>query len=231
MTELSLQDLQSLMTTNSGDGQDVLSWTKEMLQAKSAMDQAIGTFHSVSDKEVALKASYKAMGLDPRDAPTFGWNMSERPRQSVTQVINNPTPPQPTASEQQPERPTPSDSSDGVVSSPSDVQVEANKPVLEEPARPGIPYWKSSLVGLASAAALYFGVNAINGRDTTPVQQDIQPAVPTQVQAAMPNTGLQSLICEELDSDPDLKAEIQASLKEIANKIKNHRTLRLEGGP
>ncbi len=65
------------------------TWAMSMLQAQSAMHDAIGNFSLVSDKEVATAAAYKALGLDPRDAPKFGWNMSSRPSNNTTTIVGS----------------------------------------------------------------------------------------------------------------------------------------------
>lgn len=56
-----------------------LAWLANQIQMALGMDTAMQTFYLATDKEVALMASYRAMGLDPRDAPKFGWNMIGRP--------------------------------------------------------------------------------------------------------------------------------------------------------
>ena len=66
---------------------DHQQWLQSMVQADQAMQQALETFYLAVDKEVATAAAYKAIGLDPRDAPKFGWGLLGRAPN--TQVVQN----------------------------------------------------------------------------------------------------------------------------------------------
>src|SRR5438270_1527252 len=58
--------------------QIVNQWLNGVLQSL-ALSDALQAFHAATDKELASMAAYKALGLNPSDAPKFGWNLSERP--------------------------------------------------------------------------------------------------------------------------------------------------------
>src|SRR5262245_29316917 len=73
-------------------------WLQSVLAAREAMLDAVQLFHLTADKEIALKAAYRALGLDPRDAPTFGLGLmaARPPGVSVTQTnapVGNVSPP------------------------------------------------------------------------------------------------------------------------------------------
>src|SRR5438876_1862914 len=62
-------------------------WLAGVIQSL-ALSDALQAFHAACDKEIASMAAYKALGLDPSDAPKFGWNQSERPG---TRIVSNTT--------------------------------------------------------------------------------------------------------------------------------------------
>src|SRR5438309_1796564 len=62
-------------------------WLAGVIQSL-ALSDALQAFHAACDKEIASMAAYKALGLDPADAPKFGWNQSERPG---TRIVSNTT--------------------------------------------------------------------------------------------------------------------------------------------
>jgi hypothetical protein len=230
--------------------EDILEWTMNMLQTKAAMDQAVGAFHSVCDKEIATKAAYKSMGLDPRDAPIFGWNMSERPRQSVNQTIFNGQPQANTASEQQPDQP---------VSPPPPEGGGGQASVSPEPQPASEPNGLSKLmktvfggllIAITTAGTTYW---ATEGSETMRTPEEVQTAQELhtlqqqqlinkmqEVQAALKTdqfgtvnnsesiTAMQLEICEELDSDPAFRDEIAADLRAIGEKILAHKRKRLD---
>jgi hypothetical protein len=69
-------------------------WIQNALQAGEALKAALQTFYLAADKELAVAAGYKALGMDPRDAPRFGWGLlAARPSISMTQQ-QAPTAPQ-----------------------------------------------------------------------------------------------------------------------------------------
>jgi hypothetical protein len=65
----------------------VNQWLSGVIQSLRLSD-ALQAFHAATDKELAGMAAYKALGLDPSDAPKFGWNLSERPG---TKIVDNST--------------------------------------------------------------------------------------------------------------------------------------------
>jgi len=67
------------------------AWHHNMVQADQAMQRAVETFYLACDKEIAVASAFKALGLDPRDAPKFGWNqMAARPQSTVIQTMTAP---------------------------------------------------------------------------------------------------------------------------------------------
>jgi hypothetical protein len=62
-------------------------WLAGVIQSL-ALSDALAAFHAATDKEIASMAAYKALGLNPADAPRFGWNQSERPG---TRIVSNTT--------------------------------------------------------------------------------------------------------------------------------------------
>src|SRR5262249_32728380 len=62
-------------------------WLAGVIQSL-ALSDALAAFHAATDKEIAAVAAYKALGLDPTDAPKSGWNQSERPG---TRIVSNTT--------------------------------------------------------------------------------------------------------------------------------------------
>jgi hypothetical protein len=73
----------------------VNQWLTGVIQSL-ALSDALQAFHAATDKELASMAAYKALGLDPSDAPKFGWNLSERPGTKIvdnsTQITASPAP-------------------------------------------------------------------------------------------------------------------------------------------
>jgi hypothetical protein len=68
-------------------------WIQNALQAGEALKAALQTFYLAADKELAVAAGYKALGMDPRDAPRFGWGLlGTRPSISMTQQQAPPAP-------------------------------------------------------------------------------------------------------------------------------------------
>lgn len=65
-------------------------WLQNMVQAQQGLENAVASFSLACDKEVATKSAYKALGLDPRDAPTFGWGLMERQGMNMSSVVNMP---------------------------------------------------------------------------------------------------------------------------------------------
>lgn len=63
------------------------SWWTSVVQAKEANDDALEKFYLACDKEVATKAAYKALGIDPMLAPTF--NNPSRVMETTTISNNN----------------------------------------------------------------------------------------------------------------------------------------------
>ena len=236
------EDLQALLGLDNRNESkdDILQWTLSMLQAKSGMDQAVGNFAVVTDKEIASKAAYKSMGLDPRDAPTFGWNMSERPRQSVTQnIMTGSAGQRDTASEQQPDRPV----------TPSPLAGDGGQ-VSSQPAK--VSSLMKNIIGGLLIAAATGGVTgaylipktnmldqatqelqAIQQQQLIEKMQEVQAALksgPSGSQSS-PLEAMQLEICEELDSDPAFRDEIAADLQIIGQKILDHKQQRLNSNP
>lgn len=68
-------------------------WWPNVLQGSKALDKAMEQYYHSNDKHVAIMASYKALGLDPRDAPKYGDGllMAAPERTSIVQSqANNP---------------------------------------------------------------------------------------------------------------------------------------------
>lgn len=49
-------------------------WLQNIITLGYGYDKALETYYLGTDKDLANKAAYKALGLDPREAPVFGWN-------------------------------------------------------------------------------------------------------------------------------------------------------------
>lgn len=66
-------------------------WLRNAVQAQQSLDHAMQTFYLACDKELATMAGYRALGLDPADAPRFGWLLpGSRPTNSTTvNTVNN----------------------------------------------------------------------------------------------------------------------------------------------
>lgn len=70
------------------------SWWQSMVQAEKSQDKSLENFCLAADKELALKAAYRAMNIDPLLAPTFQAYiarepMKENPPSSNQTVISN----------------------------------------------------------------------------------------------------------------------------------------------
>jgi hypothetical protein len=87
-------------------------WLRSMVQGQQALVDAIQVFSLACDKEVATAAAFRALGLDPRDAPKFGWaQMAARPGGvTVNTEVNQPAaapPPAPAPAPTAAETPAP----------------------------------------------------------------------------------------------------------------------------
>lgn len=61
-----------------------------LVQMDQASQRSMETFHLLCDKQIASMAAYKALGLDPRDAPQFGWMMQQKPSVAITNTTTIP---------------------------------------------------------------------------------------------------------------------------------------------
>ena len=215
---------------------DILQWTLSMLQAKAGMDQAVGNFAVVTDKEIATKQPIRAW-IDPRDAPTFGWNMSERPRQSITQnIMAGNTGQQDTASEQQPDRPVSppplAGGGDQVSSQPTKVSSLMKNIIggllIAMAAGGGTGAYLNSKGNMENLTAAQ-EIQALQQQQLINKMQEVQMALKGSTSGSQPSSleTMQIEICEELDSDPAFRDEIAADLQAIGQKILEHKRKRL----
>lgn len=186
----------------------MLEWSMSMLQANASMDKAIGIFGQACDKEVATMAAFKAMGMDPADAPRFGWGLSDRPRVIMSNISQSPT-----------------------------IQ-GAETPMNSGTKKSGM---LPIILGFIAAGALgAAGVYAYNQPKNdmsaaTIIQQqmadlkaDIAKRSAPPVKPGMnPITQVQAEICEELETDPVFRGEIERDLAVVLQKIVDHRKKRL----
>ena len=76
------------------DPNSVVHWASQYFTVDDLIDKAMSTFYLAADKEISAAAAYKALGLDPRDAPKFGWGLMSRPtNSSINQTIGAASPP------------------------------------------------------------------------------------------------------------------------------------------
>lgn len=68
----------------------VPQWLQNMISFGYHTQKALETYYLATDKDLATKAAYKSLGLDPREAPVFGWN----------NMMNSQCPPQPVVIQQ-----------------------------------------------------------------------------------------------------------------------------------
>lgn len=63
------------------------AWLQMVVQADQSLARALEVFCLSTNQELAAAAGYLALGLDPRDAPKFGWGkLTSSPGVNVTQV-------------------------------------------------------------------------------------------------------------------------------------------------
>lgn len=67
---------------------DQQAWLQNAIQYDQATQKALELYCLGMDKELATMAGYKALGLDPRDVPRFGWMMPRPPQVSTVHNVN-----------------------------------------------------------------------------------------------------------------------------------------------
>ncbi len=73
-----------------------LEWLQNLIAVNEGMTKAQEVFVNMTDKRLATMAAYKAMGLDPRDAPDFGLGLlATKQAGDVTTVISQGVQPAP----------------------------------------------------------------------------------------------------------------------------------------
>lgn len=68
-------------------------WLQSMVQSQQGLDHALQSFYLACDKELATAAGYRALGMNPAEAPKFGWGITAKPNVSTTiNTMNQPEP-------------------------------------------------------------------------------------------------------------------------------------------
>jgi hypothetical protein len=179
------QSVKETVTTLSGSAsQDPgVQWAQHYQYIADMMDRAAQTFYLSVDKDLAAKAAYKALGLDPRDSPTFGWGLMQAKQAMADQTA---TLKAETASVPVPAAPAPPPPS----VAPAPTAPAPTAPATATPANL-TPWWKTALVATAGAGAVllpllgYGAAKLANPSPPTPAAPAVQSA-PAATTAAAP---------------------------------------------